>query len=135
MGNSIEWDFQVPEPSELIPDGTCCVAHVTEATLGLSSKGNDSFKLKVAAMGEDGKVRRHLYEYITLTEKAAWKTNQFIQATGMATDGGQISLSEEGLTGLTGNVRIKIDSYVDKNGEEQTTNKIDRWLSPSQAAA
>ena len=129
-GSTLNWNFQEPVPNELIPHNTELDGEVLEAELGISSNGNDRFKLTVAALDENGNVVRNLYDYITMTEAAAWKMNEFIKATGLANQPGQVQLSEQALKGLKARINVVEDTYVDSNNKAQVTNKIGRWLSP-----
>lgn len=128
--------FKEPEPTVLIPHNTECTAAVTEVDLGLSSKGNDMATLSIKLSDEAGQVLRTVREYIVLgQENLEWKLSEVLFSLGMASKtGDQVEISEQSLTGKTGRVRVIQDSYTDRNGDEQTTNKIGRWLPPQGTA-
>ena len=129
--SKITFNFEEPESNELIPDGTELNARVHDVELGLSQSGNERFKLKVKALDENGDAIRTIPEYLTMTEKAKWKVEEFLWSTGYAKEAGQVKLSEEALMGLEGRIRVNQYTFEDSAGVQKVTNGVDRWLAPT----
>jgi hypothetical protein len=128
--------FKEPEPAVLIDHNTECNAEVSDVSLGLSSRGNDMATLGIKLSDEGGNVLRSCKEYMVLgQENLEWKVSEVLYSLGLASKtGDQVEISEQSLIGKKGRVRVIQDTYTDKNGDEQTTNKIGRWLPPETTA-
>ena len=129
MTDKITVTFEKQEQQELLEDGRVVDVRVEDAEFAVSRAGNDSIRLKVKAMSDDGKVLRTITDYLTFTENAMWRVNLALESLGMASTNGQkVEITEESLRGKSGRVRVGVDSYHDRNGEEQQTNRIAAWL-------
>lgn len=126
--------YEKPAPAELLPQGHICRARVDNVEFGLSQAGNEMATLTVHLLDEKGDTRRVNKDFLVSSEKAAWKIHEFLLSTGLAgEEGANVELTEELLTGATGMVRVTLETYTDNSGEDRETNRIGKWLAPSEA--
>ena len=129
--------FKEPEPAVLLDHNYECNASIDTCSFGLSAAGNDMATLGVKLSDEDGRQLRTVREYLTFnSEKTEWKLSEVFHSLSMAKNtGDQVEVSTDSLIGRTGRVRVIQDTYTDKSGDEQLTNKIGRWLAPQNTDA
>ena len=126
--------YEKPAPAELLPHGHVCKARVDNVEFGFSQSGNEMATLTVHLLDDKGETARVNKEFLVATEKAAWKVNEFLESTGLASEEGMnIELTEELLANATGTVRVTRETYTDNSGDEKETNRIGNWLPPKEA--
>lgn len=72
--------------------------------------------------GEDISVR----EYYILHTSMEWKLSELFCGVGQKRKGEKIKPNWTLLPGSTGRCKLKIEKYKDKEGKDQTANKIDK---------
>lgn len=109
-------------------------AEVTAAREDISKKsGNPMIVLTVRVKCPDGSPGPSLREYLTFTEKAAFKIDQFRRSIGDTVTAGQpCTLEPEDCIGKTG--WVELEEEPGSQNPEARFNKIARWLKPDQAA-
>lgn len=105
------------QSSDLWPDGAYDF-EVREATEKTSSTGNEMTELEVWIYNSTGS-RRLVFDYLTVSEKAAWKIRSFAAATGLLPQYDSGTLDAADMVGRTGRCMLMIeparDSYPAKN--------------------
>lgn len=74
-------------------------------------------------------------ERLYLHTSMMWKLSEFFTAIGQLQKDGSARMNWNAVPGATGMVKIKVDTYKNKNGDERTNNKVERFLPPQQTAA
>jgi hypothetical protein len=115
---------------------------VAEADADSTKKGGAGVKVVLEVSGgfsdeSTDKCYLNLYDKITFSPKALFRLKQICRATGVEppqtdTFGDVVEFAER-LVGMTGIVRTKREKYIDRNGEERESARIDRYLSEEQA--
>lgn len=105
------------QSSDLWPDGTYDF-EVREATEKQSSSGNDMTELEVWVYNQAG-GRRLVFDYLVVSEKAAWKIRSFAASCGLLPQYDQGSMVANEMVGRTGRciltTRKAEGSYPAKN--------------------
>lgn len=65
---------------------------------------------------------------IILARSLEWKISQFFRSIGFKKHGEKLVMNWGAVTGARGRVRVKQRTYVGKDGNERTTNDIDKFL-------
>lgn len=70
-------------------------------------------------------------ERLYLHTSMMWKLSEFFHAIGQLQKDGSIRMNWNAVPGAMGLVKLKIDTYKNKNGEDRTNNKVERFLPPA----
>lgn len=71
-----------------------------------------------------------LREQLLLHKKMEWKISEFFICIGQKEEGKPLTPNWDKVIGSTGSAEIELNSYVNKNGENRTNNRVKRWLAP-----
>lgn len=96
------------------------VVKVLEAKEGVSQAGNDVIQLKLQVLKGSSKDAI-VYDNLTLTEKALWRTKQFLDALGMKSDG-KLVIDLDKIEGKTCIISVIHEEYQGK-----TKAKVDEF--------
>jgi hypothetical protein len=92
-----------------------------------SERGNPMIKLTCGIIMPDGSNGPEVWEYLTFTEKAAWKIDQVLAAIGNAVIiGEEVDVEPEQLVGKRG--VCLIGEEAGSENPDHKFNKIERWL-------
>lgn len=107
---------------ELLNEGKH-VLKVTKCEEKTSDKGNDFW-----AITYEDKDKTRVYDNLFFTEKTLNRVKKCFSNLGLDIDG-EFDYAPEDILGLYMNAYIKIEEYVDKNGNKKQKNVIDLWQS------
>ena len=96
---------------------------VTKCEEKRSDKGNDFW-----AITYEDKDQTRVYDNLFFTEKTLNRVKKCFSNLGLDIDG-EFDYAPEDILGLYMNAEIKIEDYVDKNGNKKQKNTIDLWQS------
>jgi hypothetical protein len=106
---------------------------ITEAALAISQNNNEMIKAKCRVLLPDGTKGPLLTEYLTFTEKAAFKIDQFRKAMGQTvTPGETATLEPEDILGKT--LLAQIDEEPGSKNPDARFNTIKRWIPAAKPA-
>lgn len=112
-------------PSPLLEAGSEHEFEVVDAVQKRSKSGNDMIEVAARAVMEDGTLGRKLYEHLVFTEKAFWKVDLFLAATGLHPgEGNDVELDAQDLIGKR--FRAVVGVEPDSKGKDQ--NVIDYYV-------
>lgn len=69
-------------------------------------------------------------ERLFMIAKFEWKLCQFFTAIGQRKKGEKLHPNWNAVVGSTGRCRVSVNTYTDKNGNEQTNNRVEEFLEP-----
>ena len=67
---------------------------------------------------------------LILAPQLMWKLASFARSIGVKKHGEACTIPWDSIVGYSGRCKIKHRSYIDKNGENKTTNEVDSFLDP-----
>jgi hypothetical protein len=82
--------------------------------------------IKVLSPNGNADVKDTVY----LKKSLEWKASSFFRSIGQKKHGKKFVMNwkDENIIGQTGKCRIKVDKWIDKEGKERQSNKIDSYL-------
>jgi hypothetical protein len=107
------------------------------------------YQEKPKAQGMPGRVRNRmivsiqvehegqkhtLKDFLALKKNMEWKFCQLFKGIGDRKKGERLVMDWDNIRGKGGKVKIKVESFLGKNGATKQSNKIDRYLDPAEAA-
>lgn len=131
----LEWDSEITQDTQefvLLPEGDYpfMVQGLEKAIYdGTSEKighGCPMAILKIVVGTDDNhtSVQDKLY----LSTSMEWKLGQFFRAIGQKTHGKAYKMDWNNVIGKQGLCRIKVEDWVDRDGKQRQSNKIERYL-------
>lgn len=72
-----------------------------------------------------------LEDRLFMLKKFEWKLCQFFTSIGQRKHGEQLKMNWATVPGSKGRIRIKVDKYTDKDGQQRNKNIIDMYLEPA----
>ena len=112
-----EYPFTVTEFQRKRYNGSAKLPPCNEADISIAVHGSD---------GQDAYITDRFY----LVSKSQWKLAEFFRSVGLKKHGERMKPDWNNLVGLTGRVRIKVDTYLDKDEKERKNNKVVNYLDP-----
>lgn len=133
--NFLDWDSEITQDSQeyvLLPEGDYpfMIQGLEKAIYdGPSLKIGQGcpmaiLKIVVGTEAEHTSITDKLY----LSTSMEWKLGQFFRAIGQKTHGKSYKMDWNNVIGKQGLCRIKIEDWVDRDGNARQSNKIDRYL-------
>lgn len=89
--------------------------------------------LHLAVDGGDQGVA-NVSERLYLHTKTLWKLSEFFHAIGQLKKDGTVQMNWNAVPGAVGRVKLVVNRY-EKNGQERTNNRVERFLPPKADAA
>ena len=109
----------------LVPDGLYCV-EVIDAKEKRSKAGNDMIELKLEVKLEGGGSGPKFFDWLIISEAAAWKFDQFLAAAGRHPgEGVEIDVEPDDLIGLLLTARLR-----QRKRDKGTTMEVDAYIVP-----
>ena len=109
----------------LVPDGLYCV-EVIDAKEKRSKAGNDMIELKLEVKLEGGGSGPKFFDWLIISEAAAWKFDQFLAAAGRHPgEGVEIDVDPDDLIGLLVTARLR-----QRKRDKGTTMEVDAYIVP-----
>lgn len=71
-----------------------------------------------------------VFENLILHTKTEWKLSEFFTAIGQKKSGVPFTPDWSGVIGATGYCKISQNNYTNKNGDNKTNNRVERFLTP-----
>lgn len=87
-------------------------------------------KLEVKSPQGTATVQDRLY----LNEDFEWKLSSFFRCIGLKKHGEKVKMSWEAVMGKEGLCHLIQEKWIDKNGNEKTSNRVAKYLDPAPAA-
>ncbi|MDR3136758.1 MAG: hypothetical protein LBU07_05030 [Coriobacteriales bacterium] len=140
---TLEWDDPITSDGEqpewtTLPPGT----YPFTVTQMMRSRWDGSEKVPPCNMAElsitvDGGQlgEAKLTERLFLLKKWEWKLSQFFRSLGLKKHGEPLVPNWPAVEGARGYCALKVRTYTDKEGQQRTSNSIDRFLDPDKAPA
>jgi len=108
----------------VVPDIEFGQGNYAKTELKRSSTGNEQIQLALVVGNEDGAVT--VIDYLTFTDKAAWRISTFLKSAGVYPGSGvDIDLTPQMCIGLTG--MCETINELPQNGKYERT-KVKTWL-------
>lgn len=85
---------------------------------------------KVVINVTDGYRGQKITEYFALKKSVIFKIASFFRSIGLKKHGENLKMNWEGTIGRKGRCNVKLEPYINKQGEEKKSNKIDEFLDP-----
>ena len=121
---AINYKAGKPEARQFFVEPGEYTIRVIDAKEDTSKTGNDMIKLTLEVVMKDGSKGPRLFDYLVFTEKARFKADQFLQATGEHPgDGKDYTWDEQKLIGLECQARLTVEEYDNKK-----SNKVEAYL-------
>lgn len=81
--------------------------------------------------GEQGvaNVDERLFLHTTMM----WKLSEFFTTIGQLQKDGSVRMNWNAVPGSTGRVKLSVNQYKSKNGEDRTNNRVEHFLPPEQS--
>lgn len=71
-------------------------------------------------------------ERLYLHSSMMWKLSEFFTAIGQLQKDGTARMNWNAVPGATGQVKISVNQYKNRNGEDRTNNRVEHFLPPDQ---
>ena len=117
-----EYDFEVESFERGRFDGSEKMSACPQANLTLIVKDPDT--------GKSGKV----YDTLFLHSKAEWRLSQFFSAIGQKKKGEPLCMNWNLVPGAKGRLKLIINKYTSKNGDQRENNRVSSYLIKEQKA-
>lgn len=109
----------------LVPDGPYCV-EVVDAKEKTSKSGNPMIELKLEVRPEGGGSGPKFFDWLVMSEAAAWKFDQFLAAAGRHPgEGVEVDIEPDDLIGLLLTARLR-----QRKRDKGTTMEVDAYIVP-----
>ena len=131
----LEWDSEITQDTQefvLLPEGDYpfMVQGLEKAIYdGPSEKighGCPMAILKIVVGTDDNHTS--VTDKLYLSTSMEWKLGQFFRAIGQKTHGKAYKMDWNNVIGKQGLCRIKVEDWVDREGKQRQSNKIERYL-------
>lgn len=109
-----DYDFEVVDFARGRYPGSAKIPPCNKASLVLQVKT------------EDGIARIHTD--LILYRSLEWKISSFFRTIGQKQKGERLIMNWNSVIGSHGRCHVKVQKYTDRNGNERTTNVVDRYL-------
>ena len=111
---------------DMIPAGIYRGSIVSAEEVIAKSSGNEMISLTWEVDGNHALI----YDNLVFTEKAAWKIDTLLKATGHApaNKGDEIELNADDMIGWAAPLNVGVDKYVDGAGNEREKNVIVQYV-------
>lgn len=138
----LSWDAEIEQDSPdfiLLPEGDYSfMVQDVEKTIysGNSEKiGNGCPMAVLKIVVRSPKGNASIVDRLYLNEDMIWKLSSFFRSIGMKKHGEKFKMDFEATIGKEGLCHVKQEKFVNSNGEEKTTNKIEKYLDSAAAQA
>lgn len=132
----IDWDGEVGNDGQdfaVLPDGDSVRATILTVEKGHKKDGSaPQVKLTLRAISENGNGEALVRDYITMTRKSEWKLCELFSALGLRKHGETLKMRWD-IEGMTFRATVLVDSYTGKGGDIMKSNKIKKYLAPTDA--
>lgn len=136
-GRALEWDDAIENDGEdfsLLPEGSEVSFTVTKLEKGQSAKLRCPMAIITLKCVCDA-GRTNVTENLILHSSCEWKLCQFFTAIGQRKHGEKLVPRWNEVIGATGNARLTIEKWTNRNGVEKESNKVKNFLNPVQEDA
>lgn len=137
MEKALSWDDEISKENEfeLLPAGeySFTVESLERGRFDGSDKMSACPKadLTLALKTAEGREVK-VFDTLYLHSKAEWRLSQFFTAIGMKKKGEPLRMNWGQVPGSTGKLKLSINKYKAKNGEDRENNRVERYLLPEQ---
>jgi len=137
-GHALDWDDEIQYTESsfvLLPTGEYpfTVTGFDRQNFDGSSK-IPACKMAVLHLAVDGGDRgtANVDERLYLHTSMLWKLSEFVVSIGQMepVEGATVRINWNAVPGSTGLVKISVNKYKNKNGEERTNNRVEHFLPP-----
>lgn len=139
MEKALNWDDEISKESEfeLLPAGeySFTVESLERGRFDGSDKMSACPKadLTLILKTTDGKEAK-AFDTLYLHSKAEWRLSQFFTAIGIKKKGEPLRMNWGQVPGSTGRLKLSVNKYKSKDGEDRENNRVERYLPYEQKA-
>lgn len=92
-------------------------------------------KMAVLHLAVDGgdQGTANVDERLYLHTSMMWKLSEFFTAIGQLQKDGSVRMNWNAVPGSTGRVKLSVNQYKNKKGEDRTNNRVEHFLPPEQS--
>jgi hypothetical protein len=104
---------------------------IKDVQQGTSSSGNEQYVITLAVDGTSAEVRHYLTILPDSPDRTKWNFWTFWKAFSIPQE---MQRNTRGWIGRSAMCHLIVDEYVDRTGKDRKNNKVDRFLTPKEAA-
>lgn len=134
QGYELDWDSEIQADEKeriTLPEGTYPF-RVTGFDRGLYDGSAKVPKCKMATLhlvldgGPLGEA--NVDERLYLHSDFEWKLSSFFASIGLKKKGQRVTMNWNAVPGAVGMAKVVVNTYTNKNGQERTNNRVDRFI-------